>query len=216
MTARRPRAKPQPIPVLWRRRAGLWIKDHALALLMILLGLLIGIYLSLWIVFIRPQHYIPPVECASLPLNVSLHYPYYIAARDESFVEVGVRNVGTQPITGTAVVAFGGDLSIHPLPAKTNYLSFAGLPPNGIIADQVRFSLNEPPTRLRGTLPFTVHITANGACNLDFANSPFYLTPIPGLKKSLTAILSGVVSITALAGLLWKQVEKWLFPEKKK
>jgi hypothetical protein len=215
MAARRRRTKPQPKHILWWQRGTHWATVHALGLLLILLGLLILMYLSLWIIFVWPQYYIPPTACAGLPLSVSLRYPYYVAVGDEGFVEVGLRNTGTQPISGTAVIAFGGDLSVHPVLARTNALSFKALPPGGITADRVRFTLNERPSRLRGTLPFTVQITADQTCNLGLPNDPMRLAPIPGLKTALTAVLSGMVSITALAGLLWEQIRKRLFPEKK-
>jgi hypothetical protein len=222
MASRHRQTKPKRVSngqaVQWSGRVTDWVKAHVLALLLVIgVGLLIATYLFLWRKFILPQYHIPPIECSALPIAVSLRYPHYVAVGDEGFVEVGVRNTGVQPISGTAVIAFGGDLSIHPVPSKTNFLSFTALPPNGIMADQVRFTFNEPLSRRNGTLPFFVQVTADQLCILSLPDSPLRLAPIPGLKTLLRAILSVLSSTVGipLIGLLWEQIKKRLFPEKK-
>ncbi len=205
------------VSILQLRQGAAWSKTHPLVgWLLVGVVLLMATYLFLWGMFVYPQQHISLAKCSALPVVVSLHYPDYVSLGDEGFVEVGLRNTGTRPISGTAVIAFGGDLTVHPVASKTNVLTFSALPPNGIMAGRVYFTLNEPLNRQRSVLPVAIQIAAGRPCNLAFP-SPLRLTPIPGLKTLLRSILSflSVVIGLPLVGLLWEQIKKQLFPEEK-
>ncbi len=213
---RRKRRPPKPIP--WPRRASRWQQQAAawtrprtplLQLLgLIFLAPLIAINLMFWLATL-PQHHLPPTACADPSLAVSVRYPRYVTVNGENFIELALHNRDTQPISGTAVIAFGGDLAVHPGPSKSNVLSFTALPPDGIVAGQIRFRLNEPFTRLWGKLPFTIQVAGDRFCKTgEFAS--LNLTPF----SRLGTVLSGALGLT-LTGLLGGQIKNWLSPGKK-
>jgi len=211
------RRRRPPKPISWQRRLRFWqrrwFKASLLLKLVLVLSPFLLIYTGLWLGFVRPQYYFPPIQCSNAPVAVSLRYPHYIAVGDEGFVEVGLHNTGSQPISGTAVIAFDGPVTVHPVLAQSNTLPFKNLPPAGITTDRVRFTLNEPFTRLGGTIPVAVQITGpTTSCYLALPDSPLHVAPVPFLNSVLqTTILSG--AIIPLAGLLWQRLQKRLFPE---
>ncbi len=219
MAARRRRKRRPPKPIPWPRRVSRWQQQTAawikprtplLQLLgLFLLALLIAVYLMFWLATLS-QHHLPPIACADPSLAVSVRYPRYVTVNGENFIELALHNRSSQPISGTAVIAFGGDLSVHPIFSKTNVLSFTALPPAGIAAGQIRFRLNEPFTRLSGKLPFTIQVAGDRFCKTgEFAS----LNLIPFSR--LGTILSGALGLTALAGLWGGQIKNWLSPGKK-
>jgi hypothetical protein len=77
----------------------------------------------LWLTFVKPRTFPPPVQSATAPITATINAPKYAAVGDESYIDVTVRNKSGAPVNATATIIFSSDTA-RPLNEQGTTLAY--------------------------------------------------------------------------------------------
>ncbi len=163
----------------------------------------------LWLAWLMPVNYPPPLQAAAIPeLSLALAYPPYLSRGDEGTIDLTVTNIASQTITGTVIVDFSVSPQIMPVEDSRNLLKLESLPSGGKQSLHVRYRLAQPMAFGDDVLTFTPRAMVENGSSSEYNPQTIHITVLPLVRT----ILTGTFGLSALAGLFWDQIKKRLFP----